>query len=187
MVPRRSQRYSAENVSDLDFADGILELEESQQKLQIQLDLPGLTPRKSIYTYTLLTKTNLTSDFRRQLDCFQTSCPRISYFVSRVEILLEMRKFLPDRTGTVLLFQSVKARQIGFLGHSLRRAQGDLISIYALRHPTQGKQRPGPGRKVIFHEYATKIINPEYPPFLTKCEHWRRIAKNGSTWRRDLP
>ena len=35
-----------------------------------------------------------------------------------------------DRMGTDPLSQSVKARQIRFLGHSLWRRQGDLISKY---------------------------------------------------------
>ena len=47
--------------------------------------------------------------------------------------------------------------------------QGDLISKYALYHPTHGKARPG-GWKILFHKYAAKLINPENsvppPPFL---------------------
>ena len=62
-----------------------------------------------------------------------------------------------------LFSQSDKARQIRFLGHCLRRPQGDLISTYALYHPTNGKPRPG-GRKILFYEYAAKLINPEIPP-----------------------
>ena len=56
--------------------------------------------------------------------------------------------------------QSVNARQIRFLGHCLRRPQGDLISRYALYHPTHVKPIPG-GSKILFHEYAARLINPE--------------------------
>ena len=66
--------------------------------------------------------------------------------------------------------------------------QGDLISKYALYHPTHGKARPG-GWKILFHEYAAKLINPENsapppPPrsFLTKfallpqdCKAWKHM------------
>ena len=43
MVPRRSRRHPAEEISDLDFADDIVELEESLEKAQSPLDLLCLT------------------------------------------------------------------------------------------------------------------------------------------------
>lgn len=43
---RRSQRYPAEKVSNLDFADDIMELEESLEEAQSQLDLLGLTAKE---------------------------------------------------------------------------------------------------------------------------------------------
>ena len=46
MVPRRSRRHPAEKVSDLDFADDIVELEESLEKAQSQLDLLGQTAKE---------------------------------------------------------------------------------------------------------------------------------------------
>ena len=52
-----------------------------------------------------------------------------------------------------LISQSLKARQIRFLGHCLQRQQEDLISEYALYHPTHGKPRHS-GRKILSHEYA---------------------------------
>ena len=59
---------------------------------------------------------------------------------------------------------------------------GDPISKYILYHPTHGKARPG-GRKILFHEYAAKLINPENPPFLTKFILWHTnvTEKLGST------
>ena len=51
---------------------------------------------------------------------------------------------------------------IRFLGHCVWRPQEDLISKYALYHPTHGKPRPG-GCKILFHKYAAKLINPENP------------------------
>ena len=47
MVPRRSKRYPAEKVSDFDFSADVVKLGHS---LRRQVDLPGLTLRKSIYT-----------------------------------------------------------------------------------------------------------------------------------------
>ena len=47
MVPRRLKRYPAEKVSDFDFSADIVKLGKS---LRRQVDLPGLTLRKSIYT-----------------------------------------------------------------------------------------------------------------------------------------
>ena len=125
----------------------------------------------------------LTSDLCRQLDSFQTSCFRIILGVSRTDHVSNEEVY--DRTGTVPLSQSVKARQIRFLGHCLQLPQGDLISKYALYHPTHGKPRPS-GRKILFHEYAAKLINqepPPPPPFLTKFVLWHRTAKLGSAWR----
>ena len=46
----------------------------------------------------------------------------------------------------------------------------------------------GTGRKIVFHEYAAKLINPVNPPppphhFLTKFVVWYRTAKLGIAWR----
>ena len=101
----------------------------------------------------------LTSDCL--LDSFQTSCLRIIFGVPRTDHVSNEEVY--DRTGTVPLSQSVKAWQIRFLGHCLQRPQEDLISNYALYHPTHGKPRPG-GHKILFNEYAAKLINPENPP-----------------------
>ena len=49
-------------------------------------------------------------------------------------------------------------------------------------HPTNGKPRPGE-RKILFHEYAAKLINPEDPPFLSKFVLWHRTTKLGSARR----
>ena len=103
----------------------------------------------------------LTSDLCCQLDSFQTSCLRIILGVSRTDHVSNEEVY--DRTGTVPLSQSVRAWQIRFLGHFLQRPQEDLISNYALYHPTHGKPRPG-GHKILFNEYAAKLINPENPP-----------------------
>ena len=87
-----------------------------------------------------------------------------------------------EREQSLFPNQLLKARPIRLLGHCLRHPQGDLISKYALYHPTHGKPRSG-GRKILYHEYAAKLINPENSPFLTKIVLWHRTAKLGSTWR----
>ena len=46
MVPRRSRRHPAEEISDLDFADDIVELEESLEKAQSPLELLCLTAQE---------------------------------------------------------------------------------------------------------------------------------------------
>ena len=61
--------------------------------------------------------------------------------------------------GAIPPSESVNSSDIRFLGPYLRCPQGVLISSYALCHLTHAKQRPG-GRKVLFHEYAAKLINP---------------------------
>ena len=122
----------------------------------------------------------LTSDLCCQLDSFQTSCLRIILGVSRTNYV--SNKEVYDRTGIVPLSQSVKARQIRFLGHCLQCPQEDLVSNYALYHPTHGRPRPG-GHKILLNKHAAKLINPENPPFHTKFVLWHRTAKLGSTWR----
>lgn len=174
MVPRRSQRYPAEKISDFDFADDIVQVTgRFLRKTPMSIWIARADSQVDLHINT--TKRKLISDLRRRLDSFQTSVLKIILRVSRRDLFRN-----EDRTGTVPLFQSVKAHQIRFLGHSLRRPQGDLIFYYALRHPTHGKPVPGPGRKVLFHEYATKLINPENPSFLrlTKYEHWHKIARH---------
>ena len=103
----------------------------------------------------------LTSDLCCQLDSFQTSFLRIILGVSRTDhvshkksvIELEQSPFpnqlKPDRSDSWAIVFS-----------ALRRT----LFLIALTH---GKPRPG-GHKILFNEYATKLINPENPPFLTK-------------------
>ena len=47
---------------------------------------------------------------------------------------------------------------------------------------THGKPRPG-GHKILFHECAAKLINPENPPVIAKFVLWHRTTKLGSAWR----
>ena len=101
-----------------------------------------------------------------------------SYFMSRVKLVRNEEIY--DSKETVPLSQSVKARQIRFLGHCLRRHQEDLISTYALNNPAYGKPRPG-GRKVLFNENAAKLINPEYLPFPHEI---REMAQDREAWKR---
>ena len=122
----------------------------------------------------------LTSDLSCQLDSFQTSCLGIILGFSRTDHV--SNEEVSDRTGTVPLSQPIKAWQIRFLGHCLQRPQEDLISNCALCHPTHGKPRPR-GHKILFYECATKLINPENPPFLTKFILWHRTTKLRGTWR----
>ena len=119
---------------------------------------------------------NLTPSKRLALE----SCLRIVLRVSRRDHVRNGEIY--KRTGTIPLSQSVKARQIRFLGHCLQRPQGDLISKYALYHPTHSKPRPG-RRKILFHEYAAKLINPENPLFPHEIRTLAQIAKPGSKWR----
>ena len=57
MIPRRSQRHPAEKINDLDFADDNVELEESLEKAQSQLDLLSLTAKEvGLYINTTKTK-----------------------------------------------------------------------------------------------------------------------------------
>ena len=58
MVLRRSQRHPAGKVSDLDFADDIVELEQSLEKAQSQVDLLVLTA-KEVGLHINTTKTKL--------------------------------------------------------------------------------------------------------------------------------
>ena len=58
MAPQQSQRHPAEKVRYLDFADDIVEMEESSEKAQSQLDLLGLTA-KEVGLHINTTKTKL--------------------------------------------------------------------------------------------------------------------------------
>ena len=60
MVPRQSWRHPAEKVSDLDFAEDIVELKESLEKVQSQLNLLSLTA-KEVGLHINTTKTKLIS------------------------------------------------------------------------------------------------------------------------------
>ena len=96
----------------------------------------------------------LTSDVCSQLDFFQTSCLRI-IGISRTDHVTNENSMIEREQSP--FSQSVKARHIRFL---------------------VPKPRPG-GRKNIFNEYATKLINPEPPPppppppFFTKFVIWK--------------
>ena len=74
--------------------------------------------------------------------------------------MLATRKSVIEREQSP--FPNQLKPDIRFVSHCLLCPQGDLISKYALYHPTDGKPRPG-GPKILFHKYAPKLINPENP------------------------
>ena len=81
------------------------------------------------------------------------SCLGIILSVSR---LLVRNEAMYDNTGAVPVLNQLKPAKSDSwaIAYGALRGEGGLISNYALYHPTQGRQRPGLGRKVLFHGYA---------------------------------
>ena len=80
------------------------------------------------------------------------------------------------------LSNTVKARQLKWLGHTLRRDPNDLVNEFALYHPTHGHRRRG-GHKRLYHQYITRVFNSEFQ--LTPAE-LRLAAQDKEDWRESL-
>ena len=76
---------------------------------------------------------------------------------------------MPDRSDSwAIVFGAPRGTRI-FAFQNIKFSQNVEFRILpftfldALYHPTHGKPIPG-GRKILFHEYAARLINPEIPP-----------------------
>ena len=80
------------------------------------------------------------------------SCLRIILRVTRKDLVRS--EVIYDKTGTVPVLNHSKPVRSDSWAIDYGALMGNLISNYALYHPTHGRRRPGLGRKMVFHGYA---------------------------------
>ena len=79
------------------------------------------------------------------------------------------------------LVLKVQRKQLRFIGHSLRKAESELINKYALYTPEPSHGNRGRGKpQMLYPNYIAKLINSEIPPTIDEI---RASAKNRQGWR----
>ena len=120
----------------------------------------------------------ISTDMENKINAFGTSCYRIMLNIKRTDHVSNERVY--TITNTVPLINSVRSRQLRFLGHILRMQEDEPCRRYALYTPLHGKRRPG-RQRTSYLSYAQKLLgdfdNLLLPDAITT------LASNRSTWR----
>jgi hypothetical protein len=89
-----------------------------------------------------------------KINAFATSCYRIMLSIKRLDCVSNARIY--EMTNTHPLINTVRQRQLGFLGHILRMPEEEPCRRYALYVPTHGKRRPG-RQRISYLSYIQKL------------------------------
>ena len=111
------------------------------------------------------------------LNSFATSCFRIMLGYKRMDKVTN--KHVLEIVHRPVLIDMIHKRQLGWLGHALRREPQELVCKYALFTPSHGHRQRG-GNKTLFHQYIGKVISPTIPP---SSEEIRNAALDRNGWR----
>jgi len=80
----------------------------------------------------------ISNNMENKINAFATSCYRIMLNIKRLDRVSNAQIY--EMTSTCPLINTVKQRQLRFLGHILRMPEEELCRIYALYVPTHGKR-----------------------------------------------
>ena len=83
----------------------------------------------------------ISGDMENKINAFATSCFRIMLNIKRLDCVSTERIY--HLTNTQPLINTVRQRQLRFLGHILRMPEEEPYRRYALYVPTHGRRTPG--------------------------------------------
>ena len=204
--PRRSRRFPAKLLNDLNFADdialswihgGIL-CRRPQTTQGIGLD-GFLEARKlwrssylPITTKTMLFNTTcitvllygceswvISKDMENKITDFATSCYRIMLSIKRTDHVTNASIY--TMTNTSPLVERVRTRQLKFLGHILRMPDDEPAKLYALYTPPHGKKRPG-RQRTSFLTYVQRLLGD--CDGMLQPDQIATLAQDRSKWRK---
>ena len=123
----------------------------------------------------------ISKKLENSLNSFATSCYRVMLNVKRLD-KVSNNKILESVGIKHPLNLTVQRRQLKFVGHSLRRAEDELINEYVLYTPEPYHGKRGAGRPpLLYPDYIAKLINNNTPPTIKEI---RRAAQNRQEWQR---
>ena len=112
------------------------------------------------------------------------------FYVMVVRVMLNVKRLDKVSNNKILesvgikhpLNLTVQRRQLKFVGHSLRRAEDELINEYVLYTPEPYHGQRGAGRPpLLYPDYIAILINIDTPPTIKEI---RRAAQNRQGWQR---
>ena len=96
----------------------------------------------------------LSVNMENKINAFATSCYRIMLNIKRLNRVSNAR--IHEMTNTQPLVNTVRQRQLRFLGHILRMPDDEPCKRYALCVSTHGRRRPG-RQRTIYISYIQKL------------------------------
>ena len=117
----------------------------------------------------------ITKKLENSLNSFATSCYRVMLNIKRIDKV--SNKKIHEMIGIQEpLVLKVQRRQFRFIGHSLRKAESELINKYALYTPEPSHRNRGRGKpQMLYPNYIAKLINSE---IRSTIDEIRASAKN---------
>ena len=97
----------------------------------------------------------ISSNTENKINAFATSCYRIMLNIKRLDCVSNERIY--HLTNTQPLINTVRQRQLRFLGHILRMPEEEPCRRYALYVPTHGRRRPG-RQRTSYLSYLQKLL-----------------------------
>ena len=97
----------------------------------------------------------LSVNMQNKIHAFATSCYRIMLNIKRLDCVSYAR--IHVMTNTQPLINTVRQRQLRFLGHILRMPDDEPCRRYALFVPTHGRRRPG-RQRTSYISYIQKLL-----------------------------
>ena len=97
----------------------------------------------------------ISSNMENKINAFATSCYRIMLNIKRLDCVSNERIY--HLTNTQPLINTVRQRQLRFLGHILRMPEEEPCRRYALYVPTHGRRRPG-RQRTSYLSYLQKLL-----------------------------
>ena len=97
----------------------------------------------------------ISGDMENKINAFATSCYRIMLNIKRLDCVSNERIY--HLTNTQPLINTVRQRQLRFLGHILRMPEEEPCRRYALYVPTHCRRRPG-RQRTSYLSYLQKLF-----------------------------
>ena len=97
----------------------------------------------------------ISGDMENKINVFATSCYRIMLNIKRLDRMSNERIY--HLTNTQPLINTVRQRQLRFLGHILRMPEEEPCRRYALFVPTHGRRRTG-RQRISYLSYLQKLF-----------------------------
>ena len=119
----------------------------------------------------------LTKSMEASIDGFGTNCLRVILGIKRIDRVPNVHIY--ERTDMKPLTHLVRQRQLGYLGHILRRDDSEPCKMFALFEPAHGRR--GRGRpKLNYTRYVAGLITDE--PESCSREIITSLAQNRKEW-----